>query len=256
MDKRFAVVGLTVFIALAANHSAEAQHYHRHHHHHHHHGHHHHHYGTYGQGYSTGGGYYAHGHYHYCGHGYGYGYGSAWLTPVAQAPVAQSQIAQAPSAGQWANTVNAAPTAVAQPAGAALPAPTFGAYTQVPRVAADLPYYANNLCLTMHKTFQARPDFNATYRQAYALMQKVKTIRDLSASPANREEIARRLPLIDEDMHTVVGGLEAWVNNSAGAPASDIAALKQDVAQLGNALHYLMVDVGVPHRDPAPAPAP
>jgi len=245
MKKWIAIVGLMVSAAVISGRPALAQH---HHHHHHHHAHHHHHYGYYGQGYSTGG-YYVHGHHHhYCGHGYGYGYGSAWLTPVAQAPIAQAP-------GQWANTGNAAPAAQ-QPAGSALPAPTFGAYTQVPRVAADLPYYANNLCLTMHKKFQARPDFNATYRQAYALMQKAKTIRDLSANPANREEIARRLPLIDEDMHTVVGGLEAWVSDSAGGPASDVAALKQDVAQLGNALHYLMTDVGVPHRDPAPAPAP
>lgn len=192
-------------------------------------------------GISIGIGGHSHGHNHGHHHHYygGYGYGSAWLTPIVTQPV----ITQPSTV-----IVNATPAQPQQ-----LPAPKFGAYAQVPRVAADLASFANNLCLTMHKRFQNQPDFNATYRVAYAVLQQAQTIRDMSGNVAYREEITKRLPKIDEDMHVVVETIGPWVSESSGASAGDIAALKQDVGQVGGALHYLMVDAGVAHKDQDPA---
>lgn len=163
--------------------------------------------------------------YHHHGYGgYGYGYGASWFTPIVTQPV-YSQ----PSTV----IVNAQP-AQAQPQ--QLPAPKFGAYANVPRVAADLADFANSMCLTMHRRFQNRPGFNATYRGAYSVLQQAQAIRDLSINPANREEIAARLPKIDEAMHSVFADVGGWIGEPSGSTSDDIAALKQDVGQVGAAL--------------------
>ncbi|TXT23483.1 MAG: hypothetical protein FD138_3236 [Planctomycetota bacterium] len=188
-------------------------------------------------GHSIGGHNHGH-HHHYYG---GYGYGSAWLTPIVTQPV----ISQPSTV-----IVNATPAQPQQ-----LPEPRFGAYAQVPRVADDLASFANNLCLTMHKRFQNQPGFNGTYRIAYGVLQQAQFLRNLSSGSPNREELARRLPRIDEDMHRLTAEISPWVGDQSGASADDVAALKQDVGQVGGALHYLMVDVGVAHKDQDPAVA-
>ena len=178
------------------------------------------------------------GHHHHSYGGYGYGYGSTWLTPAVTQPIYTQP-----------NTVivNSAPAQPAAPQ--QLPAPCYGAYAQVPRVAADLAEFANAMCLTMHKRFQNRPGFNLTYRGAYGVLQQAQAIRDLSGNPGNRGEIIRRLPKIDEDMHRVVAETGVWVHEPSGSTADDINTLKRDVDQVGGALHYLMVDAGVAHKD-------
>lgn len=181
-------------------------------------------------------GYLGHGH---GGYGYGYGYGANWFNPVVTQPV----ITQPSTV-----IVNSAPAQPQQ-----LPAPRFGAFAQVPRVASDLADFANTMCLTMHRRFQNRPSFNATYRVAYGVLQQAQAVRDLSRNPANREEITTRLTRIDEDMHRVFADVGEWVNAPNGATADDINTLKQDAGQVGGALHYLMVDVGIAHKDQDPA---
>lgn len=183
------------------------------------------------------------GHHHHGYNSYGYGYGANWYSPIVAAPVYTQ-----PSGV----IVNAQP---AQPQPQQLPAPRFGAYANVPRVAADLADFANTMCLTMHRRFQNRSGFNATYRVAYSVLQQTQAIRDLSINPANREEIAARLPKIDEAMHSVFADVGGWIGEPNGSTSDDIAALKQDVGQVGAALNYLMVDVGVPHRHQDPAEA-
>ncbi len=177
-------------------------------------------------------------HHHYYG---GYAYGAGWLTPIVTQPV----IAQ-PS------TVVIGPTVVQQQQ---LPEPKFGAYAQVPRVAADLASFANNMCLTMHQRFQNQPSFTATYRVAYSVLRQSEAVRDLSGNFDTREEITKRLPIIDEDMHRVVAEISPWMNNQSAGASDAINALKQDVGKVGGALHYLMVDVGVAHKDQDPATA-
>lgn len=183
---------------------------------------------------------YSHGGHHHHGYGgYGYGYGASWFTPIVTQPV-YSQ----PSTV----IVNAQPAQPQQ-----LPAPKFGAYANVPRVAVDLADFANTMCLTMHRRFQNRPGFNGTYRVAYGVLQQAQAVRDLSGNLGNREEITKRLTRIDEDMHRVFADIGDWVNDPSGATADDINTLKQDAGQFGAALHYLMVDVGIAHKDQDPA---
>lgn len=181
------------------------------------------------------------GHHHHNYGGYGYGYGASWFTPIVTQPV-YSQ----PSTV----IVNAQPAQPQQ-----LPAPQFGAYANVPRVAADLADFSNTMCLTMHRRFQNRPGFNGTYRVAYGVLQQAQAVRDLSGNRANREEITKRLTAIDEDMHRVFADIGEWVNDQNGATGDDINTLKQDAGQFGSALHYLMVDVGIAHKDQDPAVA-
>lgn len=185
----------------------------------------------------------------------GYGYGSSWLSPVVTQPFVSSQpvVAQQVITPPSTVIVNSAPAQAAAPS--QLPEPKFGAYASVPRVAADLASFTNNLCLTMHKRFQNQPGFNATYRVAYSVLQQAQSIRDMSGNGAYREEITKRLPRIDEDMHRVVAEISPWVGDQSASPADAIALLKQDVAQVGGALHYLMVDVGVAHKDQDPVVA-
>lgn len=173
----------------------------------------------------------------------GYGYGSTWVSPIITQPVVTQPFVSQPSTV----IVNSAPTQPAAPQ--QLPAASFGAYAQVPRVAADFADFANAMCLTMHKRFQNRPGFNGTYRVAYGVLQQAQAIRDLSGNPGNRAEITRRLPKIDEDMHRVYAEVGGWVNEPSGSTADDINTLKRDVDQTGGALHYLMVDAGVAHKD-------
>lgn len=179
------------------------------------------------------------GHHHHNYGGYGYGYGANWYSPIVSQPI-YSQ----PSTV----IVNSAPVQP-QP----LPAPKFGAYANVPRVAADLADFANTMCLTMHKRFQDRPNFNATYRVAYGVLQNAQAVRDLSGNPANREEIIKRLTRIDEDMHVVFADIGGWLNDASVGSSNDVATLKQDAGQVGGALHYLMVDAGIAHKDQDPA---
>ncbi len=173
----------------------------------------------------------------------GYGYGSTWVSPIIAQPVVQQPFVTQPSTV----IVNSAPAQPAAPQ--QLPAASFGAYAQVPRVAADFADFANSMCLTMHKRFQNRPGFNGTYRVAYGVLQQAQAIRDLSGNPGNRAEITRRLPKIDEDMHRVYAEVGGWVNDASGSTTDDINTLKRDVDQTGGALHYLMVDAGVAHKD-------
>ena len=179
-----------------------------------------------------------HGHNHYSG---GYGYGATWFTPIVAQPVLTQ-----PSTV----IVNATPAQPQQ-----LPAPKFGAYAAVPRVASDLADFANSMCLTMHRRFQNRPGFNGTYRVAYGVLQQAQALRAMSNNPGTREEITKRLTQIDDDMHRVFADVGEWVNDPSGATADDINALKQDAGQVGGALHYLMVDVGIAHKDQDPAVA-
>ncbi|MFM9962585.1 MAG: hypothetical protein ACKV2Q_15340 [Planctomycetaceae bacterium] len=181
------------------------------------------------------------GHNHHHHYSSGYGYGATWFTPVVTQPV-YSQ----PSTV----IVNAAPAQPQQ-----LPAPKFGAYAQVPRVASDLADFANSMCLTMHRRFQNRPGFNGTYRVAYGVLQQAQAIRAMSNNPGTREEVTKRLTQIDDDMHRVFADVGEWVNDPNGATADDINTLKQDAGQVGGALHYLMVDVGIAHKDQDPAVA-
>ena len=173
----------------------------------------------------------------------GYGYGSTWFSPIIAQPVVTQPFVSQP------NTVivNSAPAQPAAPQ--QLPAPKFGAYAAVPRVASDLADFANSMCLTMHKRFQNRAGFNGAYRGAYGVLQQAQALRDLSGNPGNRAEITRRLPKIDEDMHHVYTEVGPWVNDSSGSTADDINTLKREVDQVGGALHYLMVDAGVAHKD-------
>ena len=179
----------------------------------------------------------------------GYGYGSTWVSPIVTQPFINTQ----PVFTQPSNViVNATPAQPAAPT--QLPAPKFGAFAQVPRVAADLADSANAMCLTMHKRFQNRPGFNATYRAAYSVLQQAQAIRGMSGNPAYRKEITKRLPKIDEDMHRVYAEIGPWVNESSNS-SDDITTLKRDVEQVGGALHYLMVDAGVAHKDQDPVVA-
>ncbi len=173
----------------------------------------------------------------------GYGYGSTWVSPIIAQPVVTQPFVSQPST-VIVNSAPAQPSAPQQ-----LPAASFGAYAQVPRVAADFADFANAMCLTIHKRFQNRPGFNGTYRIAYGVLQQAQAIRDLSGNPGNRAEITRRLPKIDEDMHRVYAEIGVWVNEPSGSTADDINTLKRDVDQTGGALHYLMVDAGVAHKD-------
>ncbi len=180
-------------------------------------------------------------HHHYSG---GYGYGSTWVSPVVTQPFVNTQPVIAQPSTVIVNSAPAQPAAPQQ-----LPAASFGAYAQVPRVASDLADFANSMCLTMHKRFQNRAGFNGTYRAAYGVLQQAQAIRDLSGNPGNRTEITRRLPKIDEDMHRVYAEVGPWVNDSSGSTADDINTLKREVEQVGGVLHYLMVDAGVAHKD-------
>ena len=210
-----------------------------------------------GHGYVSGhSGYYATpivpfgGHHHHNYGGYNYGYGATWVSPVVTQPFVNTQPVFTQPSTVIVNANPAQPAAPSQ-----LPTPKFGAYAQVPRVAADLADSANAMCLTMHKRFQNRPGFNATYRVAYSVLQQAQAIRDMSGNPAYREEITKRLPKIDEDMHRIYAEIGGWVNESSNSSADDIATLKRDVEQVGGALHYLMVDAGVAHKDQDPVVA-
>ena len=64
-------------------------------------------------------------------------------------------------------------------------------------------------------------------------------------------------------MHRVFAEVGEWVNDPKLAGNKEIENLKRDFGVLGNAVHYLMTDVGVQHHDdgdgdgddpPAPLP--
>ena len=81
--------------------------------------------------------------------------------------------------------------------------PKFGAYANVPKVSADVAALVNRLCLTMHRGFRDRDDFDDAYAAAYSVLQQSQKIRDLARAPANRKEVAKRLEKLDDGMHRV-----------------------------------------------------
>lgn len=127
--------------------------------------------------------------------------------------------------------------------------PKFGAYANVPTVSADVAKLANRVCLTLHKSFRGRPDFKPAYVQAYELLQMTQRIRDLAREGENREELSKRLEQLDGAMHAFYGKAEEWLSQTDGEMPPAEAKLQDDVNALGEAIHYLMVDVGVEHHE-------
>jgi len=102
------------------------------------------------------------------------------------------------------------------------------------------------------------------YAAAYSLLQQSQKIRDLARDPNNRQEVAKRLEKLDEGMHRVFAEVGEWTNDPKLAGNKEIENLKREFSTLGNAVHYLMTDVGVHHHHdepgegdpPAPPPKP
>lgn len=66
------------------------------------------------------------------------------------------------------------------------------------------------------------------------------------------EEVAKRLEKLDEGMHRVFAEVGEWTNDPKESANKGIENLKRDFGVLGNAVHYLMTDVGVQHHDDEP----
>jgi tetrahydromethanopterin S-methyltransferase subunit G len=81
------------------------------------------------------------------------------------------------------------------------------------------------------------------------VLQQSQKIRDLARDPNNRQEVAKRLEKLDEGMHRVFAEVGEWTNDPKETANKEIENLKRDFGVLGNAVHYLMTDVGVQHRD-------
>lgn len=129
---------------------------------------------------------------------------------------------------------------------------------------ADVAVLANRLRLTMHRGFRNCEDFDDAYAAAYSVMQQSQKIREIARDPDNRNEIAKRLEKLDEGMHAVFAEVGEWTEDPKLAGNKEIENLKRNFGVLGNAVHFLMTDVGVQHHDdgpgegdpPAPPPKP
>lgn len=128
----------------------------------------------------------------------------------------------------------------------------FGAYANVPKVSSDVAVLANRLCWTLHRGFKDRDDFDDAYAAAYSVLQESQKIRDLARNPDNRKEVAKRLEKLDEGMHSVFAEVGEWTNDPNLTGNKEVENLKRDFGVLGNAVHYLMTDVGVQHHDDEP----
>ena len=103
--------------------------------------------------------------------------------------------------------------------------------------------------VSSHRGFEDRDDFDDAYSAAYSVLQQSQKIRELARDPNNRQEVAKRLEKLDEGMHRVFAEVGEWTNDPKESANKEIENLKRDFGVLGNAVHYLMTDVGVQHRD-------
>jgi hypothetical protein len=122
----------------------------------------------------------------------------------------------------------------------------------MPKVSSDVAVLANRLFLTIHRGFKNRDDFDDAYAAAYNVLQQSQKSRDLARDPNNRQEVAKRLEKLDEGMHRVFAEVGEWTNDPKETANKEIENLKRDFRVLGNAVHYLMTDVGVQHHDDEP----
>jgi hypothetical protein len=139
--------------------------------------------------------------------------------------------------------------ATAAAAETAVPGPVFGAYVDVPRVASDIVQLADRLCSTIQAEFGGRWNYSYGQTAAGEVLAEASRVRDLAATSTGREEMTVRLGELDASMHRAHAQLAAWIDEPRGATIAGTARLKRDLELLGNAVHFLMIDVGVEHAD-------
>lgn len=119
---------------------------------------------------------------------------------------------------------------------------TFGGFSHVDDLAAELTDQANDLCLELHYNYQHNAGFRQTYREAYELLTTAKYIHGLEHS-GNREKLRQAVGELDVHFHHVQGHVTDWSGHhhrpvGQGGLTAKLEALEQT-------LHHLMDDVGV-----------
>lgn len=127
--------------------------------------------------------------------------------------------------------------------------PAFGAYAEVPKVASDVVQLADRLCVTIRDEFGGRWNYSYGQSAANEVLVQAAQVRELAATSTGREAVALRLAELDASMHRAHAQFDVWIDEPRGATVQGVARLKRDLELLGNAVHFLMIDVGVEHAD-------
>ncbi|MBA4017569.1 MAG: hypothetical protein C0483_10390 [Pirellula sp.] len=207
-------------------------------------------------GYSHHGGYYGGwGHvvpsqHHYAGLYYSYG-GANYYTPVASPMRVQVMRPQ----------INHQPTTIAPPSDPIAPQSVkleFGGFQQFEDLSARLAVEANRWCLDLHYNYGHNIDFDATYRDAYLVVQAAKYVRTADHR-GDRETISKQMAAVEPLFHQVQEKIKTWTRDERRPVGSDDVNGK--TALVESILHHLLYDVGVAQQhtaaleEEAPPPA-
>jgi hypothetical protein len=128
----------------------------------------------------------------------------------------------------------------------------YGGRQHLTKLAEEVYSRANSVCWEMNNYYKHNRDFDATYKEAYKILQDAKNIRRRIADGYYRErhetdEIERDLKDLDKLFHHVEEDIAAWrPYNGPRRRQGDPLLVRMD--RLEEALHDLMVDYGTDSR--------
>jgi hypothetical protein len=128
----------------------------------------------------------------------------------------------------------------------------FGGREHLTELANDVYEKANSVCWEMNNRYKHNRDFDATYREAYKILQDAKNIRKLISEGYYRQrhtsdEIERDLKDLDRLFHHIEEDIADW-RPSVAPRRRPGEPLPVRMDRLEESLHGLMVDYGTDSR--------
>jgi hypothetical protein len=125
----------------------------------------------------------------------------------------------------------------------------FGGFQRTEDLSGRLEIEVNRWCLDMHYNYRHNPDFVATYREAYKILQAARYIHS-AEHRQDREAIRTQVANVDPLFHQVQDNIKIWTREQRRDIGKTGINGKAEIVE--SILHHLLYDVGVKPQHEAP----
>lgn len=122
-----------------------------------------------------------------------------------------------------------------------LHAQTFGKFSHVDELAAELENAVNQFCLDMHYNYSHNAGFKETYREAFSMLQSIRLIRE-NEHEDNREAITQGVSELVTLSQHVQGDIQEWSRHQRRQIG--LGGIRTKMEMIERSLQELMFDIG------------
>lgn len=119
-------------------------------------------------------------------------------------------------------------------------APVLPPPASVEQSAQILEKASNDLCVALHRNFRHVPEFQETYREAYAILETAKFIH-AAEHIHDHNAIRSKLNGIDKEFHHVAEDIRGWTSSG-----HSVVHLESKLAAVERSIHSIMKQLNIP----------